>query len=402
MKKTLRFFALFLGKLLPLKPETVFLSFNGHYSDSPKAISEELYKQRPDIKQIWLVERNRLNEIPSYATGVDVNSFSAFLHLATAAVVVDNAYLKKGFELNGSATSDFISIILVKLYTRKHQLNISTWHGTPLKKMGIDQVNINSKNSKGFVCAPMTMFHPNRHTRDVMDRITFRKISHEIIGLPRNDILFKEVLKDDAKKRCDLPQGKKVVLYAPTFRNDGNGTINTNIERSGLMQIKSIDFNLLFSKLSEIYGGEWIFVGRFHYLVETLIDWNELERKYPGKIVNGNSHDDMSDYLLASDVLITDCSSCMFDFALTARPCFLYFPDSDYYEGKERGFYFPLDSLPFECSRTFEGLIENIDKFDMLSYQEKLKEMRNMLDDVDDGHASERCVDYLITHSLFK
>ena len=202
--------------------------------------------------------------------------------------------------------------------------------------------------------------------------------------------------------KLGIPCKKSVILYAPTFRSDGYDTEDTNIERSGLSQLNEIDFDELFKVLNKKFGkNDWLFIGRFHYLVEKEVDWSKLEEKYPGKVVNGNKNDDMSDYLAITDVLITDCSSCMFDFALTKRPIFLFFPDMEYYKGKERGFYFDMEELPFPYATTFSELVRKIDMFDYSNYEKSIDNMNSMLAAFDDGRASERVVNYIVSQSEY-
>ena len=191
-----------------------------------------------------------------------------------------------------------------------------------------------------------------------------------------------------------------MVLFAPTFRNDGKDVEGKNIQRSGLNQISGIIFDELFASLKKRFGGEWIFVCRFHYHVSNLVDWDELENKYPGKVVNGNNSSDMAEYLKCTDVLITDASSSMFDFALTYKPCFLFFPDIDNYSNKERGTYIDPYSLPFKTSKSFKALVEDIEMFDYERYKFQVDKLLSNLGNTDDGHASERIAKYIYEENI--
>lgn len=390
---------LFLFKAFPLQKKVVCRSFDGHYSDSPKVISEKLHNERPDIKIVWLVDRSRLGKLPEYVKGVDINSISALYHLNTAAAFIDNNYGRKGIVITKDNTNTKVAKLLVWLSSRKKQVNLSTWHGTPMKKIGNDGLG---STGVDLITPPLLFIHPNLHTKVVLDRISFHRAKNIILGLPRNDILFDKKNKAAIKERLAIPKEKKVVLYAPTFRSDGYDTDNRNVQRSGLLQLQEFNFDILIEKLKNKFGDEeWVFVGRFHYFVEREIDWQQLEQKYPGKILNGNLHDDMSDYLAVTDVLITDCSSCMFDFAFTKRPVFLFFPDVDYYKDKERGFYFDINTLPFPCSKTFDELLLSIETFDIVTYIKAIEKMNQMLGAVDDGQASKRVVDFIISESSY-
>ena len=98
----------------------------------------------------------------------------------------------------------------------------------------------------------------------------------------------------------------------------------------------------------------------------------------------------MAEYLACADVLLTDYSSSMFDFALTGRPCFLFAPDREHYEKRERGFYMSYDALPFPASYTGGELLEKIKTFDKESYKQKIAKFLAAIGDAEDGRASER------------
>lgn len=398
--KNIKLFISILSKMLPLKKEVVFISFGGHYSDSPKAVSVELHREFPKIKQVWLTEKDRVKELPSYVDSIDINSYNAAYHLAVGAVIVSNAYGRCGLILSADDnTAKAVSKmkLSVWIHSRKEQLNFSTWHGTPLKRMGIDQVN---SKDVDFITSPLVMTHPNQYTLDIMNRITFHKARHVLLGMPRNDLLFHSEKREFIKKKLHLPVDANIVLYAPTFRSDSSGTESRNVAKSGLDQLNEIDFAKLFDSLNNTFhSNNWVFIGRFHYFVEKAIPWDKLEKQYPGKIVNGNKHDDMADYLLCADVLITDASSSMFDFSLTGKPCFLFFPDVDNYQNNERGFYVDIDKLPFSCARTFNDLLQDISSFDEQQYKKKVTDFNEKIGVVDDGHASEKVVNYIVSHS---
>lgn len=234
----------------------------------------------------------------------------------------------------------------------------------------------------------------NHFTSEIMKHLTFKKIPVETLGTPRNDILFlsnNEIVKD----RLQLPKEKKILLFAPTFRNDGKDVEGKNLNRSGIDQIKMIDFERLFRFLHEKFGGEWVLVCRFHYHVAEMVDWEELNNKYSGRIINGNLHDDMSEYLVCADVLLTDASSCMFDFIITNKPCLLFFPDIDNYANKERGFYIPIEKLPFPLATNFDDLITAIKKINNDEYVKGIDKIRSEFGYMEDGESSQRILEWI-------
>lgn len=389
--------ALLRRKITPVKQNRIlFTSFGGHYSDSPKAISMALHTLRPDLEQVWLVKKQYAADLPAYVVAADADDPKADAHYrATARAVVDNVYgLRESYLTSASPARRIKFRLETFLKTKNSQQVFTTWHGTPLKCMGRDQVG---SSILDFSCPNTTMLMGNRYTLDIMRHLTFGKIPMELTGTPRNDALCVPT-RADLKARLGLPEGKRIVLFAPTFRSDSDGIGQTNIHRSGLDQLNSMDFDRLFAALSEKFGGQWAMVCRFHYHVESQVDWAGLERRYPGQILNGNLHDDMAEYLACTDLLLTDASSSMYDFALTGRPCLLFFPDMEHYASKERGFYTPIDALPFPCAVAFEDLLEQIRCFDQPSYSEKLSAMLTGYGFADDPDSSLRAARYIIDH----
>lgn len=373
----------------------VFTSFGGHYSDNPKYISQKLHEICPETRIVWLVKKEYIDLLPEYVQGVDIGSPEANVYRGRAQVVVDNVYGDRAFSRMSNSFTDKVKARAFRfLNGKKTQKTYTTWHGTPLKRMGRDQIG---NEVYDFSCPHTTMMLGNKFTLDIMQHLTFDKIKMELIGTPRNDILFADenaALK--MREKLGLPTDKKLLLYAPTFRNDGKDTEGKNLQRSGLDQLNEIDFDRLFKTLSEKFGGEWAFVCRFHYHVAKMVDWDGLNAKYEGRFINGNLHDDMSEYMLCADILMTDASSCMFDYSVTKKPCFIYFPDLDNYKNKERGFYIDVEELPYPLAVSFEELDRNIKCFDDEAYKAKTDEMLKKFGFVDDEGSSERIVRFIL------
>ena len=383
------------------KNRIVFTSFGGHYSDSPKYISESLHRISPNTEIVWLVNEKYINLVPDYALALDIASPEAKKYYKSARAVVDNVYGEKSYTLTDNT---LIARLKHKLYSalvkQRGQSLFTTWHGTPLKRMGKDQVG---SRVCGFTCPNATMILGNKFTLDIMERLTFGAIDMKLMGCPRNDILFAgEEKRNEIRQKLGIPENKKVVIYAPTFRTDSVDINNKNVLRSGINQINEMDFDALFKTLSDKFGGEFVFICRFHYHVEKMVDFDALGEKYGGKIINGNLHDDMAEYLAVADILITDASSSMFDFALTGRPCFLLFPDLDRYGSEERGFYIEIDKLPFPCSREFSKMLSDIRDFDEETYKNKVAAMLSDFGYVDDAYSSERVANYILERCNIK
>ncbi|MBQ8431573.1 MAG: CDP-glycerol glycerophosphotransferase family protein [Clostridia bacterium] len=388
-------------KMIPVRKNVfVFTSFHGHYSDSPKYISQKIHELCDDIKIVWLLDDKWMSAPPPYVVCKRNKGLDNLLYRGMAHVIVDNVYGQKEFSQAGKYKFDKMIFSLVSFLKKKHgQYVFTTWHGTPLKRMGRDQIG---NTVVDFSCPNTTMVLGNQFTLDIMHKLCFEKVPMKLLGTPRNDLLCSKSVPTNAiKEALDLPVDKKVILYAPTFRNDGKDVEGKNIHRSGLNQLKEMDFEQLFRTLSAKFGGEWVLVCRFHYHVESMVDWESLSKQYHGRIINGNLHDDMAEYLACTDVLITDASSSMFDYMLTHKPCFLYFPDLDHYKDVERGFYCDIATLPFPIATDFKALIDQIDGFREETYTEGVRSLIKNFGYVDDENSSERVAKYIL-QTVFK
>lgn len=150
-----------------------------------------------------------------------------------------------------------------------------------------------------------------------------------LYGHPRNDIFFDTKKMQMARQKVAVAygaEGKKILLYAPTFREDYR------------TDCYGLDFFHLAKHIKRRFGGEWVFLVRLHPRIRDMAD--EILPSAAG-IVNATRYADMQELLAAADCLITDYSSCAFDFMLTRRPVFLFATDIHEYD-TERGFYYPL------------------------------------------------------------
>lgn len=383
-----------ISKLMPLKKDRyVFTSFEGHYNDNPRYISETMQRIAPEKEIVWLVSRDRLALLPDGVRGVEYGTLKAAVMRGSATALVDNVYGERSCWMYSEQLTMKQKLICF-LVKKQGQRLYTTFHATPLKHLGRDQIG---NRFCGLICPETTMMLGNQFTVDIMDHVTFGAVHTVLLGSPRNDPLF----LDDAEKAklrgmLGLPMERKVILYAPTFRNDGRDTEGKNVRRSGIEQLESMDPERLFGALSSRFGGEWIMVCRFHYHVESMVNWDDLEKRYPGRFINGNRFDDMAGYLTCADVLVTDASSSMFDFALTGRPCFLYFPDYEHYRDEERGFYTDPEQLPFPLCRNFDTLTKAITDFDGDRYAKEVGEMLDRFGNVDHGRSAEAAVEYIL------
>ena len=393
MNKLKFLLGLFIYKTTPVKKnKIVFTSFEGHYSDNTKAISEKFHETHPEYEIVWLLKPEYFNDAPEYVKKVDINSLKSFRERGAASAQVDNVYGFRAIFKNSKNPIKAIKrrFIVFMTYKRKQPI-FATMHGTSVKKIGRDQIG---NTVYDFSCKNTFLLLGNKFTADILRHVTFERVPTIAIGAPRNDILFGK--SSVSKSAIGVAEDKKIVLYAPTFRNDGKDVEGKNTNRSGLNQLEELKFDELFSALNKRFGGEWVMICRFHYHISKNIDWEKLNSEYGGKIINGNKLDDMAEYLPLSDALISDYSSCLHDFALTKKPCFIYAPDIVNYGTKERGFYIPLEELPYPLAKDSEELVNNVLDFNSERYERDVDDFMEKIGSKDDGNASARVVDFIV------
>ena len=359
----------FLMRILPVNnKKIVFTSAKGkRYGDNPMYISDELLKRKKDYELVWLLDQNVTADIPKEIKRVDYTWKNVIYELVTSKVWVDSNMKYAGF------------------LKRKNQLYIQTWHGSyGIKKIGGDlgeklpmiDKKSHKYNSKKTDC----MISNSQRTTEIYRRAFW--YSGEVLeyGSPRNDLFFSD-FKECKKKVYDHfgLTGQKIVLYAPTYRNN----------------YRTDDFNLdymrLLSTLSDKFGGEWVVLIRLH--PNNISDAGHFI-KYTNNVMNASNYSVMQELLVVADVLITDYSSCMFDLATTKKPCFLYATDIERYNA-ERGNYFELDELPFPLAENNKQLEEVISFFDQEAYIRELDKLFSEVGLNETGHASEKVADYI-------
>lgn len=371
-------------KPLPIIKETVlFKSFGGQYNDNPKYVSEKLHEIAPNVQIVWVIsDKSKCDDIPDYVKRISIESNDYVKYASRSQVVIDNMDGIRGF------VSERPNEFFRSLFKSKRQLNISTWHGTPLKKIGLDVPEMQSKKymytSAAYISAGCD------YSKEIFEK-AFYPTKIKLNGSPRNDILFSisNEKRKNIMKKLGIPLDRNVILFAPTFRN--------SLEESGVRQIRELDFQKLFNILTKKFGSEWCFVFRVHHEVLKMINTNKLMGQFgEGRFIDGNSHDDMAEYLSIADILLTDYSSSFFDFALTRRPCFLLTLDRKHYIDDERGIYIPIDELPYPYADSYDELYANIEKYDSEISYTAISDFLNKLGNAEDGKSSERIAQEIV------
>lgn len=361
----------------PIKENVImFESFFGKsYSDSPKYLYEYIAKNYPGKYELVFVLNND-TELP-YG-GKKVRRFSKeYAHyLATAKYLMFNVRQPLWFK------------------KREGQVFVETWHGTPLKKLVFDQEDVMSASPRYKI-----QFYRQRQEWDYLvsanefSTKTFRSCfmyEGEMLdeGYPRNDILYdenKDQIAAELRAKLGIPQDKKTILYAPTWRDD---------ESYGSGQYK-FTLALDLQRLKEEFGDEYVILLRTHYYIADKIDVTGLE----DFVYNLSDYNDIAEIYLISDICITDYSSVFFDYANLRRPILFYTYDLDRYRDQLRGFYISIeDEVPGPLLLTNDDVVEAIRNIDQITeeYKEKYDVFYDRFCEYDDGFASKRIVERVL------
>ena len=361
----------------PVINNTVFFdSFSGQYNDNPRYISEFLHKAAPETRIVWAVSERCKELPPPYVHIVPYGSREHERFALNSEVLIDNDMWPRSF---GFRRYDVPFIH--KLIKKPNQLAISTWHGTPLKKIGKDQLK---RTTRTFYTATDYCVSGCAFNAKAVGEAFFVSNRMRMYGMPRNDFLFrKDIDVVSLKNKLGLPLDKGILLYAPTFRDNHHETA-----------FKEREIDLIKTALKKRFGKDFAFVSRAHHVAIKRNDGAKEENS--AEIINGNIGEDMAEYLFCADVLLTDYSSSFFDYALTGKPCFLFTPDLDDFLSS-RGVYLDIEQLPFSKARTIEELIRCVETFDFDAYREDLQSFLKMLGNVEDGHATERVVQDIVS-----
>lgn len=378
-----RLFSL-LGIILPKNNNLiVFESFLGkQYSDNPRAIYEYLKEHYPHYKMYWSVERKSLYKFEN----LDVKYMRRFS-------------LKWMYVMNRAKYWVSNSRLPLWIPKPKNTIYLQTWHGTPLKRLAadIEEVHMPGTNTEKYKRNFLNevkkwdyLVSPNPYSTEIFKRaFQFDKVLIES-GYPRNDYIVKnknnefEIKK--IKEKNNLPLDKKIILYAPTWRDNqfyGKGRYKFEIP---------LDLNLLQKELKD----EYIIILRMHYLIAENLDLS----KYDGFAYDFSSYEDIRELYLIADLLVTDYSSVFFDYAILKRPMLFYVYDIEEYRDRLRGFYFDFEKeAPGPLLYTTDKLIETIKNIDGIfkEYRKKIEDFHQQFCNLEDGKASQRVVEKVFT-----
>jgi CDP-glycerol glycerophosphotransferase len=270
------------------------------------------------------------------------------------------------------------------LERRPDQVVLQTGHGTPLKEVGIDlarrrnELRRFEREWERQGASWQYVLSPNRVSTPILRRSYL--IDGELLetGLPKTDVLAR---RRDVRRELGLPEGARVVLYAPTYRDHVR-------DYSGRHRLEPA---LDVERLRAAVGDDTVVLFRKH---PRIVD--PLPATADGFVRDVSSYPDGTELLHAADVLVTDYSALMFDFALTGRPMLFFAYDLDAYRDEVRGFNFDYEAIaPGPVVRTYDVLAEALREGVGEEFAERYRSFAATFREFDDGRAAARVVDRL-------
>ncbi len=356
----------FLGLFIRPDPHRIiFQSMIGKsFGDSPRVLFDRIRndKRFDGYKFVWAFDDPEKFHVKG-AEKVKLNSLSYYIETLRAGIWITNVNIERGLR-----------------YKPKSTVYLNTWHGVPVKIIG------NSQKTRSyffysvvdFMCCSC-VFERNIFIRYFM----VRKEATVKCGMPRNDELYHIDAKliDKYRKELNIPTDKKVILYAPTWRDSSDGGKSYQIS-------PPIDIDYW----QRLLGDEYVMLFRMHHLTTEMmgITFNDFVR-------------DLSDYpeinklMIVADILISDYSATIFDYSILERPIISFAYDYEEYS-QNRGFYENLcDVVCGNVFKTQEDVISHIKNMDNKKEIKKAAAIKNRYIDTD-GQATEACIDFLVKH----
>ena len=334
----------FLGMFISTDENLVLISsfMGSNFNDSPRAIYDEVTSdpKYSNLRFVWAFEHPE--KFPQLQT-VKIDTPKYFVTALRAKYWITNTNIERGLS-----------------FKKKKTVYLNTWHGIALKKIGNDcpgrkDYNFNSVN---YLCVS------GKHDENVFrSAFNAKEESYLRCGMPRNDRLWRadEIERSAMKEKLGIDARKRVILYAPTWRDSVNGGRSYEIK-------PPIDFD----KWKQSLGGEYVVLFRAHHITTKV-----LNVCFDDFIRDVSSYPDVNDLMIASDLLITDYSAIAFDYSILCKPILCYAYDYDTYLA-ERGTYFDMDEkYPNKSCKIEDELLRKIASLDYTNEREKSTRFRN-------------------------
>jgi len=345
----------------------------GVYGSHARQITKALLRERTDLDIVWIVN-DMCMEAPNGVRMVCIRNWK-----------------KYAYEMETARIWIYDDIISTQIRKRSTQIYIQVkhWSSITLKKFYLDDrspiLTPEVEAAIKYDGARMDYLFSGSEFDEVSFRSGFMFQGKNVrVGSPRSDILFDEKIKGKVKGHFHLEEDAKICLYVPTYRlEDVEGNQGSSI---------LLDMEALLEVLRKKWKGEWFLFVRLH--PSLILGDNPLpDSQY---IIQAGGYPESEELVAASDVMITDYSSIMFEASYKKEPVFLYAPDKQSYIGKERDLLIDYNMLPFSVAESNGELQQNIMGFETENYEKNVAGFLDRYGVCEDGHASERAAEFII------
>ncbi|MFE0462746.1 CDP-glycerol glycerophosphotransferase family protein [Kitasatospora sp. NPDC058965] len=361
------------ARRLGLRQAVLYDNFGGRgYADSPRAVHAELLRRGAPLEHLWAVDDAQA-ELPPGVVPVRVGSHEWHRALATSRYLVGNTHFPEF------------------LHRRGDQVVVQTWHGTPLKRIAHDVDHPWLRGSGYLERLAREVPHwsllvsPSPFATPILRRAFQYRGEILECGYPRNDQLVRpdQRAARQIRRRLGLAPDRRVVLYAPTWREDRR-------HHEGY----HFDLHLDPAAARRVLGPDTALLVRPHAHVR-----DRLPGAGDGFLYDVGDYPDVQDLLLIADVLVTDYSSLLFDFAIRGRPMLFFTYDLEHYRDALRGFYLDFAAVAPGPLLTGPGqLLEALadPQAAVAPFQDRYQAFRQRFCPLDDGRATARLVDRML------
>lgn len=343
------------------------------YTGNGRAIADQILRLGKDVELVWIVKERR-DYIPDTIRQVLSREKRRMVYeMETAGILIDDVCsLPQWFRKRDGQT----------------YIQVKHWGSLVLKVVSRDegvfrgdkqQIAMHERDGKMM---DYVITGSDLDTKACCSGFAFDKEVWQI-GSPRSDVLFHpDAVIKKIKSKYSI-EGKKVLLYAPTFRYTELKPEATFI---------NLDYQKVKETLEEKFGGEWVIFLRLHPAVAK----ESKKIRHPLFVIDVSEYPEGTELVCASNAMITDYSSIMFEAALIYIPVFLYVPDMEDYLLRQRALHLRFEDMPFSIAETNDDLMQSIIGFDKKSYDKETREFLRKFNVCDDGHAAERAVNNII------
>ena len=364
----LRFFSLFIK---PDKDSFLFISNGGEkYDDSPKHIFENLLIKAPHLKYYWVFVNPEKFNVPK-AIKIKMGTFAYFVTALKCKTWITNSSVERGLK-----------------FKSKNILCFNTWHGTPIKKIGLDIEKAKGLGSKNNFTGDVLLAQGKYDVDIFSNAFLINKDNIKCFGFPRNDNLVNKsnFNKSEVLNEIGIYSDKKIILYAPTHREFLLDKQFNNL----------LSPPLNFSNWKKILGNDYLVLFRAHSMTSKVLGIDFDENK--NFLYDVSNYHTLNDLMLVSDILISDYSSIFFDYSLLKKPMFCFGYDFEDYVDK-RGLYINIKKeLPNGVITNENQLLSEIKNIDEeLQRENSIKFQKKYVQFY--GSATENSVDYILENT---